>query len=114
MKKNVRRVLAALLGVMMILTLSMTAIMAEEAAEENPKVSIPVTIRLTGDYPRNERYTIVLKADDAAYPMPEGSVNGRYEMTITSCTTASVCIPIRYGRSREPIRTGTMTTRSTM
>ena len=30
MKKNVRRVLAALLGVMMILTLSMTAIMAED------------------------------------------------------------------------------------
>ncbi|MBO5127239.1 MAG: hypothetical protein J6D10_06680 [Clostridia bacterium] len=89
MKKNVRRVLAALLGVMMILTLSMTAIMAEEAAEENPKVSIPVTIRLTGDYPRNERYTIVLKADDAAYPMPEGSVNGRYEMTITGAGTES-------------------------
>lgn len=89
MKKNVRRVLAALLGVMMILTLSMTAITAEEAAEENPKVSIPVTIRLTGDYPRNERYTIVLKADDAAYPMPEGSVNGRYEMTVTGAGSAS-------------------------
>ncbi len=89
MKKNVRRVMAALLGVMMILTLSMTAVMAEEAEEGYPKVAIPVTIRLIGDYPRNERYTVVLKADDAANPMPEGSVDGRYEMTITGAGTAS-------------------------
>ena len=99
MKKNVRRVLAALLGVMMILTLSMTAIMAEEAAEENPKVSIPVTIKYgeKSDYPITEdTFEVILTAKNGA-PMPEGSVNGSCTLEIVGNGTESFP-PIEYTR----------------
>ena len=62
---------------------SMTMILPAYAAEL-PGVSVPVTISLSGTLPYPaEDYTVVLKADDSAYPMPEGSVNGAYSLTIT-------------------------------
>lgn len=53
-------------------------------AAELPGVSVPVTIYLSGTLPYPaEDFTVVLKADDAEYPMPNGTVNGVYSMTIT-------------------------------
>lgn len=84
MKKNWHRVIAALLGVMMCVTMLTPAVIAEDtvAKEEYPEVAIPVTIELTGDRPRTEdTFEVVLKAKNGA-PMPEGSVNGTYTMEI--------------------------------
>lgn len=68
---------------------SMTMILPAYAAEL-PGVSVPVTISLSGTLPYpTEDYTVVLKADDSAYPMPEGSVNGVYSLTITGEDTES-------------------------
>ncbi len=89
MKKNWRRVMAALLGVMMCLTLSMTAVTAEEAEEGYPKVSIPVTIELKGDHPKTEdTFEVILTAKNGA-PMPEGSENGKYTLEIEGEDTVS-------------------------
>lgn len=55
-----------------------------------PGVSVPVTISLSGTLPYPaEDYTVVLKADDSTYPMPEGSVDGAYSLTITGEDTES-------------------------
>lgn len=86
MKKNWRRVLAALLGVMMMLTLSMTGVMAEEGY---PEVGIPVTIELKGDRPLTEdTFEVILTAKNGA-PMPEGSENGKYTLEIEGEDTVS-------------------------
>ena len=62
---------------------SMTMVLPAYAAEL-PGVSVPVTISLSGTLPNPaEEYTVVLKADDAEYPMPDGSVDGAYSLTIT-------------------------------
>ena len=70
-------------ALVMTVMCSMTMVLSAYAAEL-PGVSVPVTISLSGTLPRPaEDYTVVLKADDAAYPMPEGTVDGTYTMTIT-------------------------------
>lgn len=85
MKHTIRRVLPVLMAAVMMMTLMLPVLAGEDA----PELNLPVTIRLAGDYPQNERYTIVLKADDAANPMPAESENGRCEMTITGAGTES-------------------------
>lgn len=56
-----------------------------EASEE-----IPVTKKLTGDKPSQQTsFTFVLKARDSGYPMPEGSVNGTKEISVTGAGTVS-------------------------
>lgn len=61
-----------------------TTLVLPAYAEELPGVSVPVTISLSGTLPYPaEDYMVVLKADDSAYPMPEGSVDGAYSLTIT-------------------------------
>lgn len=60
-------------------------------AAELPGVSIPVTISLTGNQPYPaENYTIVLAADNQAYPMPAGSHQGAYTLGITGKGTANL------------------------
>lgn len=92
MKKNWHRVLAALLGVMMCLTLSLPSVLADDiAAEEkkDPAVAIPVTIELTGDHPKtDDTFEVVLKAKNGA-PMPEGSEKGMYTLEIEGEDTVS-------------------------
>ena len=69
-----RKWLNVSLALVMIVICSMTMILPAYAAEL-PGVSVPVTISLSGTLPYPaEDYTVVLKADDSAYPMPEGSV----------------------------------------
>ena len=79
MRKWLNVFLALVMAVMCSVTMALPAY-----AAELPEVSVPVTISLSGTLPRPaEDYTVVLKADDAAYPMPEGTVDGTYTMTIT-------------------------------
>ena len=84
MKQTLRKVLSAMLTCMLCLTLMMPVLAEANAVTLH---TLSVDIRLSGDYPRSEDYKIVLKAEDHAYPMPEGSVNGRYEMTITGASS---------------------------
>ena len=78
-----RKWLNVFLALVMTVICSTTMILPAYAAEL-PGVSVPVTISLSGTppYPA-EDYMVVLKADDSAYPMPEGSVDGAYSLTIT-------------------------------
>lgn len=72
---------------MALVVCCMTMVLPVYAAEQ-PSVSIPVTIDLKGDVPYTpEDYTVVLSAEDAAYPMPEGSKDGAYRLTITGKDT---------------------------
>ena len=67
-------------------------------AAELPGVSVPVTISLSGTLPYPpEDYTVVLKAEDAAYPMPSGTISGAYTMTITGKGTKNFPV-ISYDR----------------
>lgn len=78
-----RRWLNVFFTLVMTVMCSMTMALPAYAAEL-PGVSVPVTISLSGTLPYPaEDYTVVLKGDDADYPMPEGSVNGAYSLTIT-------------------------------
>lgn len=53
-------------------------------AAELPEVSVPVTISLSGTLPRPaEDYTVVMKADSADFPMPDGAVGGTSSIVIT-------------------------------
>ena len=86
MKRWMRLMCLALLVIAGTLTMVLPV-----CAEEAPQVSIPVTVSLTGTLPSPaEKYTIRLKADDPAYPMPEGSVDGEYTMEITGADTRSL------------------------
>ena len=67
-------------------------------AAELPGVSVPVTISLSGTLPYPaEDYTVVLKAEDAAYPMPSGTISGAYTVTITGKGTKNFPV-ISYDR----------------
>lgn len=86
MKRWTRVFLRTILAVMCLLTMTALAF-----AAENPGVSIPVTVSLSGTLPKPaETFTIRLKADDLSYPMPDGSVDGVYTMTITGGTTKNL------------------------
>lgn len=87
-----------LIGAALAAVLCCAALVLPACAEEAPQVSVPVTVSLTGTLPRPaEKFTIRLKADDPAYPMPEGSVEGEYTMEITGADTKSLP-PIVYNR----------------
>lgn len=84
-----RKWLNVFLALVMIVICSTTMIMPAYA-EELPGVSVPVTISLSGTLPYPaEDYVVVLKADDSAYPMPEGAVDGAYSLTITGEDTGN-------------------------
>ena len=80
-----RKWLNVSLALVMIVICSTTMILPAYAAElPGVSVSVPVTISLSGTLPYPaEDYTVVLKADDSACPMPEGSDDGAYSLTIT-------------------------------
>lgn len=78
-----RKWLNVFLALVMTVMCSMTMVLPAYAAEL-PGVSVPVTISLSGTLPYPaEDYMVVLKADDVDYPMPNGSVDGAYSLTIT-------------------------------
>ena len=83
MKRWMSVILGTVMAVMCMMTMTVPAF-----AAENPGVSIPVTVSLSGTLPKPaEDFTIKLRADNASYPMPEGSVGDIYTMTITGADT---------------------------
>ena len=83
MKRWMSIILGTVLAVMCVMSMTVLAFAAEE-----PGVTVPVTVSISGKKPRPaEDYTIQLKADDASFPMPEGSDGGVYTMTITGADT---------------------------
>ena len=83
MKRWMSIILGTVMAVMCMMTMTVPAF-----AAENPGVSIPVTVSLSGTLPKPaEDFTIKLRADNASYPMPEGSVGDIYTMTITGADT---------------------------
>ncbi len=79
MKRKYLRTLAMLLIFPMLFMLLVPTV----SASSLPGLKLPVTVKLSGGPPtEDEDYTIVLKADNPEYPMPEGSLDGSYTMTI--------------------------------
>lgn len=79
MKKIMRGSLLAMLILAMCLTL-MCPVFAADAIT----VEMPVTVTNSGyELEEPETYKIVLKADDASFPMPKGSENGEYTLEVT-------------------------------
>lgn len=86
MRKWLNVLLSLVMAVAMVCSMALPA-----WAAELPGVSIPVTISLTGNQPYPaENYTIVLAADNQAYPMPAGSHQGAYTLGITGKGTANL------------------------
>lgn len=86
-----KRILKLAATAWMIAALSIPMLSMAFAAEEIPEIELPVTINLSGSKPSAaEDLTVVLKAEDGECPMPEGSVDGIYTMTITGGGTKSL------------------------
>lgn len=93
MKRWMRVICVMAMAVVCSLTAALPAF-----AEETPGVEIPVSVSLSGTLPSPaEDFKITLKADDAAYPMPEGAENGTYSMTITGADKKALPT-MRYSR----------------
>ena len=81
------------LALVMIVMCSMTMVVpayAEELPEQSalPEVYVPVKISLSGPLPNPaEEYIVRMEPEDAAYPMPEGTVDGVSSLTITGAAT---------------------------
>lgn len=70
-------------GGMIVLLLCMLMLGSVAYAGDTASVTIGVDITLAGTLPSvAETFFIQLSADDAAYPMPQGSINGRYVLEV--------------------------------
>ena len=86
MKRRMSTILGIVMAVLCVMSISVPAL-----AVDTPEVSIPVTVSLSGTLPNPaEDFTIVLKADDASFPMPEGSDENGYTMTVTGADTKNL------------------------
>lgn len=83
--------MSVILVMVMTVVCGMTVVQPAFAAEQ-PGVSVPVTVSLSGTLPKPaEDFTVKLKADNADFPMPEeGAENGIYTMTITGEGTKNI------------------------
>ncbi len=82
-----KKLMRVFIGAMMAAVCMMAAVPA--FAADNPEVSIPVKVSLSGTLPSPaEDYTIELKADNDAYPMPEE--DDTYTMTIKGADTKNL------------------------
>lgn len=76
MKRQLNRVITALLLLLFPLVLALPARAAEE------QVTVPVTVKVHGSVPSNGgTYTVKLTPVDPKNPMPEGTEDGIYSMT---------------------------------
>ena len=86
MKKWMNVLLSLVMAALLVCSMAMPAL-----AAELPSVSIPVTVSLTGTLPSPaENYTIVLAADNRAYPLPAGAQQGTYALVINGKGTANL------------------------
>ena len=88
MKKNFRSAVLTLIALVMCLAMTVPA-MAEETGSALVVNDLAATITLEGTLPsKAEDFTVRLTAQDPSNPMPEGSVDGVYDMIITGADTA--------------------------
>ena len=72
------------IGLLLAIMFSMTMMTAPVLAANQAGVSVPVTIRLEGTLPDTpENFKVVLTAENSAYPMPVGAVDGVAFLTYT-------------------------------
>lgn len=80
MKKWTRYLFATLMALMCLSTMLMPI-----CAAGTSSVALPVTVKITGSKPsQNHDFQIVMKPVDAANPMPEGSQDGKYVLTVSA------------------------------
>lgn len=86
MRKWIKMVLVLVMIVMCSMTMLVPAYAEELPAL--PEVYVPVKISLSGPLPSPaEEYIVRMEPEDAAYPMPEGTVDGVSSLTITGAAT---------------------------
>ena len=83
MKRWMRVILGTMMAVMCAITATLPALAAED-----PGVSIPVTVSLSGTLPKTEEsFKFQLQADDEESPMPAGTEDGICTLTVTGAGT---------------------------
>ena len=88
MKIKYSKILAKLIIFTMLLTILSPAALA---VVEAPGFELPITVKLTGSPPTDdEDYKIILEADNPDYPMPDGSINGKYTQIIKGAGTVKL------------------------
>ncbi len=86
MKKKVKNIAIMLTVLVIFLVIQTPPVLAAEV----PKTKVQFNVSLEGTLPtKAEEFTINLKADNIAYPMPEGSTDGVYTMIATGEETNS-------------------------
>ena len=82
------------MSLLMVLLLMAVCVMPALAAAIS--VRLPVRVRVSGSVPATPEYvSIVLEAEDAACPMPEGAVDGAYTLRMRA-GSESAFPPISY------------------
>lgn len=76
---------------LLIFTMFLVLFAPKALAEGVQSGEIPLTISLSGLPPvLDEDYEIVMKADNPAYPMPAGSIDGLFSMKVTGADTVKL------------------------
>ncbi|HZK34179.1 MAG TPA: FctA domain-containing protein [Bacillota bacterium] len=76
---------------LLILTMCLVLPLPKAFAAEIQSGEIPVTVSLGGEpLAADEDYEITMKADNADYPMPAGSVDGLFTMKVTGADTGKL------------------------
>lgn len=84
MKKSFRSTAMMLCAMVLCLMVCTSGALAAQKT-----VSVDVEIKLEGTLPSPaETYTVLMRADDASFPMPSGSATGYYELKITGAGAA--------------------------
>lgn len=77
-------------GILMAALLCCVIMPQTALAEGAPEIIIPVELSISGSAPAvPETYTIELKADNAAFPLPTGAMDGVYALSVTGAGNGS-------------------------
>lgn len=92
-----KRRLHVFFALVMAVMCCMTMILPVTAAAAEKTVSVPVSVKLTGTRPYPaETYQIVLQANGANNPMPEGTVGDEFTLNITGESKEPSMINMNY------------------
>lgn len=82
--------------ILLLITMSLMVFSPDVHGQETESLELSVTLSLSGAPPTDdEDYEIIFEADNPDYPMPEGSVNGVYVISVAG--QDSITLPeIRY------------------
>lgn len=96
MKKSFRSMAWIMIALIVCMTFASPAALAESSRVR--ELTMSARVRITGDVPEElEKYYVVMEADDASYPMPEGSENGKYTLKMTGARSKEFPV-ITYDR----------------